>query len=219
MSTLPVRIMLADSADLLLVGARLMLEQHPDCQVLAVAPDFQSLLGAAQHQPPDVIVLGEGLDPDLDVWGQVEQLQAAVPRTRHILLSTGASGPLIHDAFAHGIDGVLCKSDELQTHLRCAILSVIRKRPYLSPTANVAYLITMQSASANERLDAEARQVLHLLAHGEHAGQISERLGIDKRRVYWVREKLRRRFGAKTNEHLIQRAAAEGFISLCDYTV
>jgi hypothetical protein len=30
--------------------------------------------------------------------------------------------------------------------------------------------------------------------------------------VYWVREKLRRRFGAKTNEHLIQRAAAEGFI-------
>ena len=46
----------------------------------------------------------------------------------------------------------------------------------------------------------------------EHAGQISERMGIDKRRVYWVRDKLRRRFGAKTNEHFIQRAAAEGFI-------
>ena len=89
---------------------------------------------------------------------------------------------------------------------------VIEETLPLAASANVAYLITMQSDSANERLDAEARQVLHLLAHGEHAGQISERLGIDKRRVYWVREKLRRRFGAKTNEHLIQRAAAEGFI-------
>lgn len=212
MLTLPVRIVLADCADLLLAGARLALEQYPDYHVLTAVSDFNRLLEAVKRQPPDVIVLGEGLDPDLDMWEQINQLQNAVPHARYVLLSTGASGPLIHDAFAHGIDGVLCKSDELQTHLCCAILSVIRKRPYLSPTANVAYLITMQSDSANERLDAEARQVLHLLAHGEHAGQISERLGIDKRRVYWVREKLRRRFGAKTNEHLIQRAAAEGFI-------
>ena len=46
------------------------------------------------------------------------------------------------------------------------------------------------------RLTLRESQVLQLLAHGEHAGQISKRLGIDKRRVYWVREKLRRRFGA-----------------------
>lgn len=50
------------------------------------------------------------------------------------------------------------------------------------------------------------------LSHKEHAGEISERIGIDKRCVYWVREKLRRHFGAKINEYLIQRAAAEGFI-------
>jgi DNA-binding CsgD family transcriptional regulator len=50
------------------------------------------------------------------------------------------------------------------------------------------------------------------VALASRAGQISEQLGIDKRRVYWIREKLRKRFGARTNEHLIQRAAAEGFI-------
>jgi DNA-binding CsgD family transcriptional regulator len=70
----------------------------------------------------------------------------------------------------------------------------------------------MQSPNAHEQLDTESREVLQLLAHGEHAGEISKRMGIDKRRVYWVREKLRRRFGAKTNEHLIQRATSEGFI-------
>ncbi len=36
-------------------------------------------------------------------------------------------------------------------------------------------------------------------------------LGITKHRVYWEREKLRRRFGAK-NEHFIQHATTEGFI-------
>ena len=110
------------------------------------------------------------------------------------------------------MSGYLYKSDDLCELLVTAIDTVLLDRPYLSPTANAEYLIAMQSPNANERLDPEARQVLQLLAHGEHAGQISKRLGIDKRRVYWVREKLRRRFGAKTNEHLIQRAAAEGFI-------
>lgn len=123
-----------------------------------------------------------------------------------------ADGLLIRDLFACGVAGYLYKSDDLRELLVTAIDTVLLDRPYLSPTANAEYLIAMRSPHANARLDVEARQVLHLLAHGEHAGQISNRLGINKRRVYWVREKLRRRFGAKTNEHLIQRAAAEGFI-------
>jgi DNA-binding CsgD family transcriptional regulator len=56
--------------------------------------------------------------------------------------------------------------------------------------------------------------VLNKLAKGIHAGQIARELGITQRRVYWVRQKLRQRFGAKTNKHLIHRAAAEGFTCL-----
>jgi hypothetical protein len=36
--------------------------------------------------------------------------------------------------------------------------------------------------------------------------------GVPVRRIYWVGHKLRRRFGAETNEHLIARAAEEGFL-------
>lgn len=83
---------------------------------------------------------------------------------------------------------------------------------YFSHTVSTEYLTAVQQPHGRERLDREAQQVLYLLAHSAHAGQISEQLGIDKRRVYWIREKLRKRFDARTNEHLIQRAAAEGFI-------
>jgi hypothetical protein len=38
-------------------------------------------------------------------------------------------------------------------------------------------------------------------------------MGVPLRRIYWVRQKLRKRFGANTNEHLISLAVAEGFAS------
>ncbi len=51
-----------------------------------------------------------------------------------------------------------------------------------------------------------------MLAHGDEVGEIAEKLDVSLRHVYWVHQKLRSRFGARTNEHLIQRAIFEGFI-------
>ena len=211
-----IRILLADSTDLFLLGARHTLDAYADCHVLASATDFPTLLTLIPQQRPDVIVFGDTLDPALDLWSQIIRLKQAAPVARLLLVNNRVSGLLIRDLLAQGLLGVLCKQDELAQHLYPAILAAWHHRPYLSPTANAEYLTAMQSPNANERLDPEARQVLQLLAQGEHAGQIGERLGVDTRRVYWVREKLRRRFGAKTNEHLIQRATAEGFIYPCD---
>lgn len=209
---MPIRIILADSTDLLLLGAQHILGFHPDCRVLATFTDYPSLLETTRQEEPDVVVIGDLLDPERDVWEQVTQLKAVAHMTRCILINNRVSGLLIHDLLAHGLAAVLCRYDELATHLYPAILSVWHNRPYLSPIANTEYLVAMQSPHANKRLDLEARKVLQLLAQGEHICQIGKQLGINVRRVYWVREKLRRRFEAKTNEHLIQRAAAEGFI-------
>ena len=53
--------------------------------------------------------------------------------------------------------------------------------------------------------------MLRLLAQGCTIGKIAVQLRVKPRRVYWVREELRYRFGATTNEHLITRAVEEGF--------
>ena len=206
------RILLADSTDLLLIGARLILEQQVNCQVLAVAADFPSLWVMASHHQPDVIILGEGLAPELDIWEQVRQLKSATSDTRFILMNTRINAMLIQDAFMHGIDGILCKEDDLQTHLYSAVLAVIQDRSYLSPTARTEYLVMLRADRSGDMLNKQARSILQLLAQGHNAGQIASHLQIPLRRVYWVRDKLRRRFGAKTNEHLIQLAVAEGFI-------
>lgn len=133
-------------------------------------------------------------------------------RLRIIVMGALVDGLLIHELFAQGVAGYLYKSDDLQECLPLAVDTVMRDRPYLSSTANAEYLVAMQSPESIVTLDDELRQVLKRLAHGEHVGEIAHGMGITLRRVYWVRQKLRQRFGAKTNEHLIHRAAVEGFL-------
>jgi DNA-binding CsgD family transcriptional regulator len=62
------------------------------------------------------------------------------------------------------------------------------------------------------QLDAEARDVLRLLAQGRRPQEIALMRRVPVRRVYWVNNKLRNRFGAEPNEQLMVRAAEEGFI-------
>lgn len=206
-----VRIVVADDADLLILGAEAVLQADHRFRVVGTARSMEELVRVTEVGYPDIVVMSEWIH-NLDILSAVEGIRRARPTVKIIVMGGLVDGLLIRDLFAAGVQGYLYKSDDLCTVLVIAIEAVMLGRLYLSPTANAEYLIAMQSPNANERLDTESRQVLQLLAHGEHAGEISERLGIGKRRVYWVREKLRRRFGAKTNEHLIQRAAAEGFI-------
>ena len=55
--------------------------------------------------------------------------------------------------------------------------------------------------------------VLRLMAQGYRPQEIALMRGVPVRRIYWVGNKLRRRFGAETNEQLMVRAAAEGFLA------
>jgi DNA-binding NarL/FixJ family response regulator len=94
----------------------------------------------------------------------------------------------------------------------CSLIqTVLKNRPYLSPTANAEYLIALQSGRKLSSLCSEGQAVLNYLTQGISVNQIARRLGITPRKVYSIRDRLRRRFGVETNEHLISRAVAEGF--------
>jgi DNA-binding NarL/FixJ family response regulator len=204
-------IIIADDADLTIRGVIAVLSADPRYRVIGQARCLSDLLVAIDTHPPDIIVLNEWIY-NADILTVVEQIRSRQMSARLIVMGGLANGLLIRDLFALGVQAYLYRSDDLCELLLQAVDMVARGRMYLSPTASAEYLVAMQSPLRDWKLDAEARKVLNLLAHGEHVSAISLHLGIDTRRVYWVREKLRRRFGARTNEHLIQRAAVEGFI-------
>ncbi len=206
-----IRILLGDSSDLLLLGAQAVLEDDHRFAVVGTARAFHELLALAQQSPPDVIVFEEWIY-NVETLVAVQTLRQHVPQAYLIVLGDQAKGLVIRDLLDAGLRGYLYKSDDLRECLPRAVDVVLRGRPYLSPTAGSEYLVSMQSPLRDWRLDDEARAVLRLLAKGHTASDIAKRLGKPLRRVYWVRQKLRKRFGAATNEHLIQRAGEEGFV-------
>ena len=203
-------ILIADSSSLTVVGAETLLKGRADTTITK-ARYASELITLAQSIRPDIILMGDQFDPLMDTLALVERLRDAVRYARIIVMGTLSDGLLIRDLFAVGARGYLAAGDDLPACLLTAVETVLRERPYLSPTANSEYLIMMHTGDRDWKLDAEARAVLRLLAQGCTIGKIAAQLRVKPRRVYWVREKLRYRFGATTNEHLISRAAAEGF--------
>lgn len=206
-----IRIIIADEADLLLLGAETVLGQEHRYRVVGQARCIDDLRTLVTEQQPDVVILGQWLY-NVDLLSAVEQLQVLQPRLRLIVMGVVVDGMFIHELFTLGIAGYLYQSDDLRECLPQAVDTVMRDRPYLSPTANAEYLFALRSPESIVTLDDELRQVLRRLAHGEYPAEIAQAMDIDLRRFYWAREKLRQRFSARTNEHMMQRAAVQGFI-------
>lgn len=205
------QLLLADEADLILIGAQAVLKDRPDWTVIHTARSGGELLEAARRWQPDIILFNEHLDPLIDVLALVERLKHSAPPSRQIVLGNKVDGLLVRDLFVCGVLGYLFTGDDLGDCLIPALTTVMNNRPYLSPTANAEYLVAMKSPLRDWQLDSEARAVLRLLARGMHVSDIARQMDVPLRRVYWVRQKLRKRFGANTNEHLISMAVAEGF--------
>ena len=205
------RIIIADEADLMLIGIETILKNNPAWKIVYTARSASELIEVCRQQLPDVIILNERLDQLIDVLVVVERLKQVTPRTRLMVLGSLTEGLLIRDLFACGVLAYLFEGDDLKDHLLPAISAVVQDRPYLSPTANSAYLVAMQSPLRDWQLDSEARAMLRLLMQGLHIAEIARQLDIPMRRAYFLRHKLKQRFGAATNEHLISRAVAEGF--------
>lgn len=205
------QILIADEMDLVTDGARLALQDKPDW---IVTGEYHTLTDAIQHLETvgvDVIICGDQIDPLYNAFHLVDRLQSTAPHAPVVLIGTIMDGKLLSELFDSGVHGYLHRGDPLRECLPTAIRTVLKGTLYLSPSASAAYLTAMQTHERHPNLDEEARLVLQLLAQGYTVGEIAVQLGIPLRRVYWVREKLRRRFGATTNEHLIRRSTGEGF--------
>jgi DNA-binding NarL/FixJ family response regulator len=203
-------ILIADSSSLAVLGVEALLKGRADTKITAVE-NGSDLIEKAVTFRPDVILLGDRFDPLIDTLALVEKLQRAVPKIRLIIMGLMSDGLLIRDLMAAGAKGYLMVGDDMSMCLPTAVEMALQDRPYLSPTANAEYLTAMKSSLRDWQLDSEARAVLCLLARGLHVSQIAEQMDVPLRRIYWVRQKLRRRFGASTNEHLISTAIREGY--------
>lgn len=214
-----IKVLVCDDSDIFILGIQTILASHYHFRVVGTARFLDELIEEIRVHRPHIVVLNEFLY-NVDIMTALQQIFSACEqhRCQIRILVTGSlnDGFFIRNLMLAGVSGYLSKNDDLRPILVKALYSVIQDRAYLSATANTEFS-TIQHKTKSELLKAindETREVLRMLANGMYPRAIALKMGISERRVYRLREKLRTRFGARTNEELIRRAVAEGFVFL-----
>ncbi len=206
------RVLIAAAGDLLQAGLQACLQPASDLDV-HLSPDIATLLYDVERRPPDVILLDDQFEPAVWLGALVIRLRKLAPKVAVAILGTFDDGALIHELFESGIRGYLVQSDSLVPYLEHALRTMHAGNPYLSPSASSAYLVAQQ-AGQRQRLhrDPEALRTLRLLASGKNTPEIASLLGVKIRRVYWIQEKLRKRFNVSTTAAVICQASRQGYL-------
>ncbi|TVR24692.1 MAG: DNA-binding response regulator [Anaerolineaceae bacterium] len=209
-----IRVIVADDSDLMITGVRSLIEKDYRFRVVGLARCTDSLVDVVRHRQPQIVLWGAGFHHS-DTLTTIEQLRTIAPDAKRLMVGSLTDGILIRDLMRLGLDGYLHKGDDLTLCLLDALVAMSNGKVYLSTTARSAYRTAVEcdNRAKPSPLTAEMRDVLRLLAAGLSVHEIANKLGIGKKRVYRLRSRLKSRFDAKTNEHLIQRAVSEGFVT------
>jgi DNA-binding NarL/FixJ family response regulator len=206
-----VRVLIVDDHRVVADGLRLVLDEHPDLQVIATAGDGATALRLASTTPPDLVLVDYRL-PDMTGPELAAQLRDRQPGIRVLFLSMVVSAPLIREAVKAGARGYLVKTqpaEELVDAVRRAA-----RGEMLVPASTLAELVVGADEGAQllDRLTPRESDVLRLLAAGLDNRAIAARLGIGYVTARSHLRNLSSKLGAHSKLEILARAVELGLI-------
>jgi DNA-binding NarL/FixJ family response regulator len=213
-----VRILLADDHPILIEGLCVILEQHPDLDVIAMAHNGREAVQMSRDQQPDVVVMDVSM-PELNGVEATRQLIAARPEAKVLGLSMLADKRFVAAMLEAGASGYVLKECATEELIR-AICIVMADQVYLSPA--VARLVVddfralraATAISASARLTEREREVLQLIAEGHDTKAIAARLYLSVKTVSTHREHLMDKLQLHSVAELTKYAIREGLTAL-----
>jgi two-component system NarL family response regulator len=205
--------MLIDDHTMLREALRLVLEQDGEFRVVGEAGDGKSALRVADDCLPDVVVM------DVSMPGQsgvetTRQLLARRPGAKVLALSTFLDRTVVQQMLEAGASGYIVKSaitQELVDGIKC----VFEGNSYLS--SQVASLLAdglrHREAIPNQALSPREVQVATLLASGQSAREIADKLHISLGTVDTHRRNLMQKLDLHSVVDLTRYAIRTGLIA------
>lgn len=210
-----IKLLLVDDHQILREGMRLLLDQHPDLQVVGEAADAKSAMECLQACTPDLVVI-DVLLPDKSGIGVVREIHAYFPKIRTIVLSGLSDPSYARSALEAGASGYVLKENS-STELLRAIRTVIGGKLYLCPGITTTLLLGAKGASEVGRSleipTERERRLLYLIATGGRNKEIAANFKMSVDAVETWRSRLARKLGCRNTAELIRYAVREGIVA------
>ena len=219
----PIRLLLADDQQMVRAGFRLVLDAQSDMVVLGEVDDGVQAIAACADTPPDVVLMDIRM-PRMDGIAATEEIVAAHPDTRVLVLTTFDLDEYCFAALRAGASGFLLK-DAGPHELLAAIRAVHRGDSVVAPapTRRLIERVLPQlptGAEAQHRaedrlapLTAREREVLVAVGQGLSNGEIAAQLYVAEATVKTHIGNLLAKLGVRDRVHLVICAYDAGLVT------
>ena len=208
-----VRILIADSYEIVRTGLESLIGVHPAWKVVAVAADGRSAVEEASKTKPDIAVLGYELPLSNGVEA-TRQIRAKTPKTEVLIFTAQDDEDAIFHLLQAGARGYVLKSDGNQ-QLVAAIEALASGRPYF--TAKISEMLVHTYTNQNRTpgsaglpgrpiLTPREREVVQLIAQGYSGKGIAKRFNISSQTVETHRAAVLRKLKVQSSRQLVRYA-------------
>jgi DNA-binding NarL/FixJ family response regulator len=212
------RVVIGDDHTLVRQGICKILEDQPDCEVIAQASDGREAVKQALTLKPDVAILDIGM-PLLNGIEATRQIVRRAPEVRVLILSMHADEAYITQALSAGATGYLLK-DSADSELIRAVMAVAAGKSFFSPAVArvmlddyVRHLAGKGIVDRYESLSEREREIFQLVAEGHSSKAIAELLAVSPATVETHRAHIMQKLDVHNTAELVLYAVRRGVIS------
>lgn len=194
MSSVPIRVLIADGQPIVLEGLRCVLGQQPSIEIVGEAADGVEAIDKAVHLDPDVVLMDVKM-PRVDGLTVLRSIQTRAPRSKVILFASNDHKEEFVEAMKLGCSGVLLKEGPVNL-IEKSLHKVFTGEIWLDSTTTAAVIRQFASPSdfapshsngkpTRERaqLSQREREIIVLIAQGYKNKEIAEKMFITEQTV------------------------------------
>jgi DNA-binding NarL/FixJ family response regulator len=213
----PIRILISDDHTIVRQGLASLLNDQPDMEVVAEAPNGRVAVDKAMELKPDVVILDIAM-PMMNGIEAAKRIKQKLARSKIIILSMYSHEHYIHELMETGVSGYLLK-DVSGRDIVNAVHAAMNDETFLSPSISKVlvetYRTPRRASSAEERykqLSNREREVFQLIAEGHPTRQIADMLCVSVSTIKSHRSKIMEKLDLNQPVKLVHLAIQLGLV-------